>query len=202
MQTTTSQQLAREIMGTNFFGVEEAIKHLEVKPTEQQLAALAEVPWSREVLYTSRNTHVLLAVFPVSILDIRRIAQKQSGQTLFHRRDCYEKQAFAEDKGEVDWQLVRKEPIVSSRSKTWNDQQTLLSKDEETPTARIVVYTMFGHLLSTEKRLFENFYVRCADLDSGGRRVYVGFVLNGFRVFSGDNNTRDDSIGLAAARKK
>jgi hypothetical protein len=202
-EPSTSQKLAREIMGKNFFGIEEAIKHFGVNATKQQLAVLAEVPFSEEVLKSCKDTHVLVAVFPLSILDIRGIVKKQSDLTLFYSQDWYDKQAFAKDKGEVGWQLVRKEPITNSTSKTWNDQQALLSKDEETPTARIVVYTMVGHFLATGERLFEKIYVRCVDLDSDGDRVLVGrFDAGGLGVNDYWDDGRVGNIGLSAARKQ
>lgn len=202
-EPSTSQKLAREIMGKNFFGIEEAIKHFGVNATKQQVAALAEVPFSEEVLRASKDTHVLVAVFPLSILDIRGITRKLENQTLFYKQDWYDKQAVAKDKGEVGWQLVRKEPIANSTSKTWNEQQVLLSKDEETPTARIVVYTVVGHFLATGERLFEKIYVRCVDLDSDGDRVSVGyFVAEGLYVLNYWDDYQSDSIGLSAARKQ
>lgn len=201
-EPSTSQKLAREIMGKNFFGIEKAIKHFGVNATKQQLAYLAEVPFSEEVLKSCKDTHVLVAVFPLSILDIRGITRKLENQTLFYSQDWYDKQSFAKDKGEVNWQLVRKVLIANSTSKTWNDQQALLSKDEETPTARIVVYTMVGHFLATGERLFEKIYVRCVDLDSDGDRVYVGlFDSEGLCVCTWDDDRRIDVLGLSAARK-
>lgn len=202
-EPSTSQKLAREIMSKNFFGIEEAIKHFGVNTTKQQLAYLAEVPFSEEVLKSCKDTHVLVAVFPLSILDIRGIAKKQSDWTLFYSQDWYDKQAFAKDKGEVGWQLVRKEPIADSTSKTWNEQQALLSKTEETPTARIVVYTMVGHFLATGERLFEKIYVRCVDLDSDGGRVGVGvFGSKGLGVRDWRDDVRGAYIGLSGARKQ
>jgi len=202
-EPSTSQKLAREIMGKNFFGIEEAIKHFGVNATKQQLAYLAEVPFSEEVLKSCKDTHVLVAVFPLSILDIRGITRKPENQTLFYSQDWYDKQAFAKDKGEVGWQLVRKEPIANSTSKTWNNQQALLSKDEETPTARIVVYTIVGHFLATGERLFEKIYVRCVDLDSDGYRVSVGsFDSGGLDVINWYGDFRHDDVGLSTARKQ
>ena len=202
-ELSTSQKLAREIMGKNFFGIEEAIKHFGVNATKQQLAYLTEVPFSEEVLKSCKDTHVLVAMFPLSILDIRGIAKKQSDRTLFYSQDWYDKQAFAKDKGEVGWQLVRKEPIDNSTSKPWNDQQALLSKDEETPTVRIVVYTMVGHFLATAERLFEKIYVRCVDLCSDGDRVLVGlFDAGGLSVSGWSGDSRGDRVGLSAARKQ
>lgn len=202
-EPSTSQKAAREIIGTNFFGIEEAIKHFGVNPTKQQLAALAEVPFGEETLKACKDTHVLVAIFPLSILDIRGICRKIEGQTLFYKQDWYDKQAFAKDKGEVGWQLVRKEPIADSVSKTWNEQQALLSKDEETPKAQIVVYTMTGHYLATGERLFEKIYVRCVDLDSDGFRVGVGFFdALGLCVDNWIDDDRNDNVGLSAARKQ
>lgn len=202
-ESSTSQNLAREIMGKNYFGIEEAIKHFGVNPTKQQFAYLAEVPFSEETLVASKDTHVLVAVFPLSLLDVRGIAKKQSARTLFYSQDWYDKQAFAKDKGEVGWHLVRKEPIVNSTSKTWKEQQALLSKDEETPTTRIVVYTMVGRFFATGDRLFEKIYVRCVDLDSGGDRVSVGrFGAEGLSVDFWYDGDRNDSLGVSAARKQ
>jgi len=85
----------------------------------------------------------------------------------------------------------------------WNDKQALLSKDEETPTARIVVYTIVGHFLATGERLFEKIYVRCVDLDSDRRRVYVGrFGAEGMYVDMYWGDVPNDRIGLSAARKQ
>ena len=202
-EPSTSQRLVSEIMGKNFFGIEEAIKHFGVNATKQQLAYLAEVPFSEEVLKSCRDTHVLVAVFPLSILDIRGITRKLENQTLFYSQDWYDKQAFAKDKGEVGWQLVRKEPIAKSTSKMWSDQQALLSKDEETPTARIVIYTMVGHFLATGERLFETIYVRCAALGSDGFRVCVGNCgSGGLHIDTWGSHNHYDRIDWSAARKQ
>lgn len=199
-EPSTSQKRAREIMGRNMFGVEEAMKHFGANPSKQQLAILAEIPWSEDVLATCKDTHVLVAVLPMTILDIRGHVE---GKALFYAQDWYNKQAFAKDKGEVGWQLVRKEPIANSTSKTWNDQQALLSKDEETPTARIVIYTMIGHFLATGEHLFEKIYVRTSNLDSDGYRVYVGaFDSGGLSLDRWSDDARSDNIGLSAVRKQ
>jgi hypothetical protein len=206
-ELSVSQKIACEIMGKNFFGIEEAGSHFGVIATKQQLAYLAEIPFSEEVLRSCKDTHVLVAVFPLSILDIRGIAkrrvdQKIVVQPLFYNQDWYNKQFFAMDKGEVGWQLVRKEPIVDSTGKNWAEQQALLSQEEETPKARVAVYTMVGHFLNTGERLFEKIYVRCADRDSDGVRVYVGyFDAPGLHVDFWNDAYRHDDFGLSAARK-
>lgn len=175
----TSQERAHEIMGRNFFGVEEAIKHFGVNPSKGEIATLADVPFSEKTLAECKCTHVLVAVFPLSILDIRRnrtavdrelFVCRRFGtnhQDSTHEDTWLNKQAFAKDRGEVGWHLVRKTPVPDSTGKTWDEQQKLLSKDEETPNVRLVIYTMVGQYLSSgdyRERLFENLpHVRCSD---------------------------------------
>jgi hypothetical protein len=200
-EPSTPHKQARAIMGRNFFCVEEAIKHFGVNPSRQQLAYLAEVPFTEEVLKSCKDTHVLVAVFPMSILDIRGKVERK----LFYSHDeaWYNKQALAKDKGEVGWQLVRKVPVADSTNKTWNEQQALLSKDEETPKAQVVVYTIIGHFLAVGERLFENIYIRCSDLDSDGGRVDVGlFDAEGLRVGNDWGGVRDGGLGVSSARKQ
>ncbi len=202
VESSASQACAREIMGTNFFGIEEAIKHFGVNPSRRQLAVLGEVPFSEDVLTACKDTHVLIAVFPTSIVDVRGIVKELPDQTLFYNQDWYDKEAFANDKGETGWQLVRKVPIANSTSKTWNEQQALLSQDEETPKAQVMVYTTIGHFLSTGERLFEKIYVRCSDLDSDGNRVIIGFFDSvGLSVNNWNDDNRNDNIGLSSARQ-
>lgn len=199
-EATTSQKRAREIMGRNMFGIEEAIKHFGVNPSRQQLAVLADVPFTEAVLEACKDTHVLVAVFPMSILDIRGKAERKLFYS--HEDAWYNKQAFAKDRGETQWTLVRKTPVDNSTSKTWDEQQALLGKDDETPTARVMVYAIIGHYLNTGERLFENVYVRCSDVDSDGRRVLVGsFGSDGLGVGHYWDGNRDSDIGLSSARK-
>ncbi|MDE1919213.1 MAG: hypothetical protein KGH56_00785 [Patescibacteria group bacterium] len=199
-EPSTSQKRAREIMGKNFFGVEEAIKHFGVNPSKQQSAYLAEVPFSKAVLEACKNTHVLVAVFPLSILDIRGKVDRRIFSS--HEDSWYNNQAFAKEKGEIGWQLVRKTPVENSTNKTWNGQQTLLSKDDETPKAQVAVYTIIGHFLATGERLFENIYVRCSDFDSDVPHVIVGhFDAEGLNVNYNWDDSRHDNLGVASARK-
>jgi hypothetical protein len=199
-EATTLQKRAREIMGRNMFGIEEAIKHFGANPTKQQAAALADVPFTEATLEACKDTHVLVAVFPLSILEIRgKVAQ---GQRLFYDQDWFNKESFAKEKGETDWKLIRKTPIANSTSKTWPEQQALLAQNEETPTARTMVYAIIGHFLATGERLFENVYVRCSDVDSVGYRVYVGyFAALGLGVDGGWDGYGSGNVGVASARK-
>ena len=200
-EPSTSQKRAREIMGSAMFGIEDAIKHFGVNPSKAQLAALSEVPFSEETLTACKDTHVLLAFFPMSILDIRAKVKSEHDR-LFYDQSWYNKEAFAKDKGEVGWHLIRKTPVDNSTSKSWDEQQALLGKDDETPRAVVMVYTIIGHFKSTGERLFEKIWVRCSDLGSVGSRVNVGsFGAEGLSVDNDWDGSRNDDLGLSSARK-
>ena len=190
---------AREIMGKNFFGIEEAIEHFEVNPSKQQIAALAEVPFSEEVLESCKDTHILVAVFPMSILDVRR-----AYSSLFDSSTdgWYELEKFARNKGVIGWQLACKTPVEDSTYKNWNEQQKLLGKDDETPSAQVMVYAIVGHYRNMGERLFENVDVRCSCLDLRSYRVCVGdFVSGKLRVGDDLDDYRFSRLGVSAARK-
>ena len=197
-EPTTSQKRAREVMGRNFFGIEEAIKHFGVNPSRQQLAALSEIPFSEAVLQEAKDTHVLVAVFPLSVLEIRGKADSK----LFYDQSRYNKGSFAKKRGETSWQLVRKTPVDNSTSKNWSEQQAFIGKDDEVPSARVMVYTIIGHYLATGERLFKHIYVRTSSVGSDGDRVDVGsFDSSGLDVSSCWDGSCYDDLGVSSARK-
>lgn len=197
-EPTTSQKRAREIMGKNMFGVEEAIQHFGVNPTRQQTLALSEIPFSEEVLQKAKDTHVLVAVFPLSVLEIRGKADSK----LFYDQSWYNKESFAKERGEASWQLVRKTPVDNSTSKNWQEQLALIGEEDEVPTAQVMVCTIIGHYLTTGERLFEHIYVRTSSVDSDGGRVGVGyFDSHGLDVDVCWGDTRSGILGVSSARK-
>jgi len=201
-ESTTTQKRAREIMGKNMFGIEEAIQYFAVNSTRQQILVLSEIPFSEEVLQKAKDTHVLMAVFPLSILEIRGKVERN----LFYSHEdvWYNKQAFAKERGESRWQLVRKTPVDNSTSKNWEEQQALIPEEDEVPTAQVMAYTIIGHYLATGdgERLFERIYVRTSSVDSDGRRVAVGFFgSGGLGVSSCWGDGCLDALAVSSARK-
>lgn len=192
---------AREVMGKNFFGIPEVMKHFGINPTRRELAMLSEMPFTPEELMMCKDTHILVAVFPLSICDLRSKVVNNT-QTLFYKQDWYDNQTFANDKGETSWQLILKTPIANSTNKNWNEQRPLIASGEEVPTAQIMVYTIIGHYLNAGERLFENVYVRTSSLDSDGLHVDVGlFDDKGLDVAYYWDGFRNGVLGLSVARK-
>jgi hypothetical protein len=196
-----------------------AIKHFGINPSKQQLTALEEIPFTEEILTECRYTHILIAVFPLSILDIRGKVERKlffgnSGYEDHHlAKSWYNKEAFAKDCGTTSWHLVRATPVPDSTQKTWDEQQKLLSKNEETPSARVVVYTMIGYFLSSRgyERLFNYIvhydahplYVRCSDITSPGYGVAVGgfSFTNGIGISNFSRSGGNSTLGVASAWK-
>jgi len=121
---------------------------------------------------------------------------------LFYEQNWYDKEFFAEDRGEVAWQLVCKTPVDNSLSKDWPEQQALISKDDEVPSAQVMVYTIIGHFFAIGERLFEKVYVRTSSIASGGSRVNVGsFDRSGLDIRSNLDGGRYGNVGLASSMK-
>lgn len=200
VESTASQKRAYEIMGKNVFCINEAIDHFGVNPTRQQLAVLAEIPFSEAVLEELKDNHILVAFFPFSIIDIRNNIE----QKLFcsYKNAWYNNQSFAKTCGEVSWQLIRKTIVPGSTSKNWRKQQILLGKDDEVPSAREIVYTIIGYYLATGERLFKDTHVRTASVDSNGCRVYIGpFTSNGLSIDAGRDDQPGDNMSISSARR-
>jgi hypothetical protein len=192
---------AREIMGNNFFGIEEAIRYFGISPTRWQLAILSEIPFSDAVLKKARDTHILVAVFPISILEIRG---KVRHMGLFrNNQDWYNEMPFAKERCETRWQLICKTAVNGSALKNWQKQYELIGADDYIPSAKAMVYAIIGYYLATGVRLFETTYVRTISTDPAGTHIDVGyFTLNGLEFYRiDDDDSHDDDLGIASSKE-
>jgi len=190
----TSQKKARVIMGKNFFGIENAISCFGVNPSIEQLDILDEVPWSEEILTSCKDTHILVAKFPISILEI-----EDTYKRLFRRGNIpdgiYPYRTFYKYKGEIGWHLVRKTPVTGSANKTWNEQLELLLEEEKTLSAGTLVYATVGHFLTTAERLFQKTYVRCADIVVSDKSPSSAFYSPPYHALFGCNDKEGIRFG-------
>ena len=185
--TSVTVDYAREIMGKNFFGVLDAARYFGVMPAERHFEPFSKIPFSEATLRECKNSHILIAVFPLSILDIR---DKTQGQNLFFEINWTEnyKEAFARNKSGFCWQLIQKTP-----------QLRPFMENEEVPSVRVIVYTILGYYLATGKHLFEDSYV--AGSEGGLADGYSDF---GVGYFDSDNSIDISWYGgcyKASARK-
>ena len=167
------QEKAHEIMGENYFGVEETKKYLGMDPTGKELSDLADVPFSPEFLEERKDSHILVAFFPISIIEIR---QRVRHHQLFSDASWYKDFSFAREKGKTAWHLVPKEPIpMKSAWEAWNGEKKCVRESRETPPPWVMVYAIIGYFLMTEKRLFEDVETSCKWPSLDNTYIYVGF---------------------------
>jgi len=176
-EPTVSQINARKIMGKNFFGVEEAIKYFGIKPTDRQLAALSEIPFSDAILKELKDTHILVAVFPLSIWKIREmnIGLFYKG---YDQPSWYKKLPFYEEYEEMGWRLV---------CKTAADLLCDFGEFDTIPTPKVMIYAIIAHYLTTKEKLFEHTWVETSMISTiyypDGEPVYIGyFGLDGLNI--------------------
>ena|SRR3989338_8508391 len=191
---------AREIMGKNFFGIEEALDTFLFKLPARELAPLSEIPFSEEILLACKDTHILVAVLPLSILQIR--SQLNTKFFFSHDGAWYNNAGFAEERGQAGWHLISKLPVADSTAKTWYQQQPLLSACEMVPSARIMVYSIISHHAASGERLFPSVRVRCSTEDLPCGHVSVGrFNDNGLLIEYDLDSLSNNSLGLVTARQ-
>ena len=198
---TTTPEIAAEIMGYNFHGIDALERHLGVKLSAKSKKLFLTVPFSAEVLQACRETHVLVACGALSLMDVW---QAQTGLFYAKSEPWYGAQSeqFARSKVKAGWQLVRKNPVPDSTSKTWDEQNALLGADDLVPSASVLAQAIVIHYLETEERLYETIYVRVSDVHSNGFRVYLGyFDQDALYVHSHWDGDRGSFIGLASSRK-
>lgn len=171
-KSTESQREARKIMGKNFFGPNDAIRYFNLEPTEEEVKifseALAEIPFSRKTLEKCRNTHVLAAMLPISIIEIREKVDADifdDDRDYIHKGEkepdvWYHSREFALTRGKVKWILIRKKILPNSKYITWETQRKRVGINEEIPTAQELMYAVTGHYLKTGEKLFKKEFVR------------------------------------------
>ena len=187
---------AAEILGAgNMLGILDVERHYRRPYSEHELRALAAIPFSEETLRACKDTHVLVAGAPLSINQMRELAD-----SIFCPGDWCNREPFANDKKVVvRWYLLRKEPVPESRSKTYG-QQTALLKDEEVPFACEMTYLIILHWLTHRERLLPHVFVRCQDKESDGDRVDIGgFGDVGFFLGCYPDSGHENRLGLASS---
>ena len=207
VEPSVSQQKARFIMGKNFFGIEEAIKYFGVNPTNKQLCCLEKIPWNEETLMSCKDTYILVAVFPITIIDM---FMKYRSMFFLPEKEtidfCAKYPEIMGVAGEISWQLINKKEVKDSEWKTLDDQKKLLSENEEIPTAQTLVYIIIGYRAMTDERLFIGQYLRSSSISSKGMHIEVGHYYNtqytkGLCISEGGDNYRSSGHCIVSAQK-
>jgi hypothetical protein len=195
--------LAQTILGKDFITPEEVAKSRGITYTEDQMAKFGDTLPSQEVLVWCRDNGYMVVAGPNKPMSLLEVCEMRSGYFYSKSGGWYSDQKFVRnDKADTRWIMVRKEPVPESTSKTWNEQQALLSDVEITPNAAEFVWAVTTYKAVRDVYLFGGIYTRTSSLDSGGGRVIVGgFDDEGLNVICWHGDRRSFGFGVSSARK-
>jgi uncharacterized protein (TIGR02996 family) len=180
-------------------GVLDAERHFGARYTPAQWTALSTIPWPDKVLRKCAGTHLLVAGYPLSILNL---LERRPDRLWGNECPWYAAEMFARRKRVgLRWHLLRKVPRPGTTHKTFARQKALLPRNERVPRASEMVYALLLHQLVTGERLLPDTSVRCADLSSHGARLLVGpFLPNGLYIGPEWHDRSDRPTGVASGR--
>lgn len=198
--------LARAILEQDFISPEEIAEARKITYSDAVLKYFAETLPSEEVLRWLRDNGFALVAgtpSPMSLLEIRglnaQLFYSKSGGWYVENKLKFPR----EDKVNAEWLMFRKTTIPNSTSKTWDEQQKLLSELEYVPNAPEMAWGITTYKEVRDIYLLPDIYARTSSLDSDGRRVHVGhFDSDGLHVYYyWVVFRRGDDLGLSSARK-
>ena len=198
--------LARTILGQDFISPEEIAQARKLVYGDDLLQHFSETLPSEEVLQWLRdNSFVLVAGTPnpMSLLEVRNLNAQ-----LFYSKEggwyAEPKQKFSrDDKVTAEWLMLRKTIVPNSTSKTWGEQEKLLSEVEYVPNAPEATWGITTYKEVRNVWLFPNIYARTSSVVSVGYRVGVGnSAVGGVGVSGIWGDRRYDGLGVSSARKR
>jgi hypothetical protein len=198
-QLSIPKKYAQEIMGKNFLCHKDILACFsEYIPGEEQMASLKEVPFNSLTLEEeSKKDNVLMINPGFTIREIRK-----SYKPFYDNDFWYRDESFTDELKKPGWQLLSKDYLKDSTSKSWNQQQALLKNNIEVPDSQTVVFAIILHWVNFKEILFEDVSVRTRSLDFNGNHVTVRVSKgkdNGWRIFIGHpkNDFYSPKVALA-----
>ncbi len=177
----TPQELARSIMGANFFGVEENAKYfgLSVSPSDPKYY---HISYAEATLRAKASTHMLVLVLPG--LSINDLVAKLPAGTIALCDAWHAGQGFASYNSEAGWFLVRKDVMPGSLGLGKYAQNSLFVWGKDWfPSARVLAYALAGHVLATGEVLMPGIFGRTMDSTSPAGTTYLKTVFAGGNAY-------------------
>jgi hypothetical protein len=207
-------ELSVPLPDLDYFGIADWRTLHRVVVTGKQTVAIGEFPWSEAVLNAPcpfhpgkmiRETHfAFVGLDHVTIAELQKL-YPQSGQPRFYSYEdsWYAKQKFATKTTlALRWYLLLKDIVPGSENKTFDEQQAMLPKEYEVPSAVAEIAKDLFVFQKTGKHVNPNRYARTADFDSDGNRVGAGLCDASGVVVSDDwDARRGGGLGVGASRK-
>ncbi|MCX6785692.1 MAG: hypothetical protein NTZ18_02455 [Candidatus Komeilibacteria bacterium] len=197
---------ARSILGEDLITPEEIAQARAIKYTGEQFGQFADTVPTEEQLLWCRDNGFMVVAGPPTELSLLEIRELKRGFFCSKFGGWYEgdRERFSrEDKAAVAWLAIRKKAVPNSFSKSWNEQQELISDQEYIPNAAETVWAITVYRAVRGIYLLPNFYVHTLSLVSSGYRVHVGYfcVAGLCVVHHGLDGFCRGHLGVASARK-
>jgi len=205
-QLPEGYELARLILGDDFLSPEDMAKAYGWSYSDEQVANFADTLPDFDTLMWLKSTGSILQATPPTDSNLLQVRDLDN-QVFYRKKDGW----FAEKKHTFSredvvkagqWPMVRKGLYPDSKSKTWKDQQNLLTEVEYVPNAAEMSYAVTAYFKVRGVYLLKGVYVRTSSVDADGFRVFVGyFDSDGLSVGHCYDDGRDDRFGVSSSRK-
>lgn len=199
----SSQDIAREIMGSNFFGLEENAKYLGYTMSPVDAAKYDSVGYTEATLRAKSATHMLVFMYNVSIPDLQ--AKLPAGTIAFC--DAWNaSQKYVAYAMPTGWYLVSKDVAPGSLGLPESQQFGKIAglPYEAPPQTVTLVYALVAHYVATGEVLMPGIFGRTTDNTAPGgtnlMTVYAGGNAYGAKIgiCSDWGENADPAIGLAS----
>ena len=192
-----SEDLARELFRDNFIGSSE-MERISTEMNILQPSKLSESfpknNFSFDLLRKFSKSHILILCIPfdsnytpLTLLKLRNFfgIDPLIKEPCFYNQDWYLQEDFAvKTTCNLGWYLVKKSIQNDSRGLTIQEFNKKIQQpiDHLLPSALLASYTFFAYFLLSQKALWEQEYIWCADKDSNKDRIYVGKYYDPNRI--------------------
>lgn len=189
-----TEPIARDIMGSNCIGVRELTPYAHMFAFQNLIEA--DISFSESVLKERSQTHILIYTPSSSEVTLNWFLQKfgtdpQLSEPCMYNQDWYVNEVFANTtKLDGQWHLIQKEVAEDMRAKRPEVIESIITNQEQFPTAVLCAFTFFvWYLHSKGEILWKNDFLWCSDRDHNNDRIYVGRYIdpsgvnrNGFNI--------------------
>lgn len=184
MERVTGLDIAREIMGMNFIGPDEILRHaskLGVKAPSAQRDEIPVIHYGHDLLERVARSHILVMTVPRAFdgrpltLNAMRTflgTDPSKSEPCFYDQDWYVREEFARTfESSASWHLVGRELLEFSKGL----DPAAIHQGVQLPSALLAAFTFFSYyFVSGGDRLWEHEFIWCSDTDHNGDQVYVG----------------------------
>ncbi len=205
-QLPEGHELARLVLGDDYITPEEVAKVYGWSYSEEQLENFAEtLPDLEELVWLKSNGYMLITGPPteMNLFDVRNLNNQLYPKTESWYSESRHRFSRKDKVSVGQWLKVRKDEVPNSFSKTWDEQQDLITDIEHVPNAPTVSYAVTAYYKVRGAYLLRVKYVRTSSFSASGGCVHVGCfdkgVLDTNYYFW--NVVCRDFLGVSSARK-